>query len=611
MSSTLTTQQHNNHSYSVDENNNHALPIMPIPDVNDTCRKLLEWSAPLLTEKEREQTNEAIKYFLKEGGDGNTLQTDLIKWARTDGIANWSSSVWQDLYLESRAPLVINSNVFYYLKSKLAADTHSQAHIAAALITSVYSFIALLDTKSLSKDYQKDKPLCMAQYDNLFSSIRIPKQDTDEFKVSSCRKHIVVMHNQCVFKVQILDESLQCKSFAEIKVELENIINEAETGQNIGLLTTLDRDVWAEKRIQLLGLSTNNQAAMKAIDEAAFAVCLDAEEPEVIEDISQQLLHGNGRDRFFDKSLQFIVFKNGKTGINFEHTGVDGSVMLRLVAHMFDTINVGSDNSISPASDTASVNPNRPPSDKPQPLIFDLDESLAQVLSDSAPKFHQHVANTQTRVLSFLPFGKERIKQFRVSPDAFVQLALQLAEYRLYGKCYSAYEAVMTRTFVGGRIDVLYTVSPDSMTFIENMHSSECDIKTKQASLTHAIKTHITRANECRFGEGVYSHFLALKYRYKMAGKELGLQALPELFNDHGYLALTNSVVCTSTTSEYGVELAGYGPIVDNGYGIRYFIREDSICFNMTSRTAMKSNLESMKFHIEQSLVDMAELMSH
>ncbi len=79
----------------------------------------------------------------------------------------------------------------------------------------------------------------------------------------------------------------------------------------------------AESRADLLQMSANNREAMTAIEDAAFALCLDENTPEEITEVSKQLLHGDGQDRFFDKSLQFIVFNNGKTGVNFEHTGVD------------------------------------------------------------------------------------------------------------------------------------------------------------------------------------------------------------------------------------------------------------------------------------------------
>ncbi len=577
---------------------------MQVPDLNTTCRKLIEWAQPLITEQEITKTREVVEQFLLPGGEGERLQNELLEWDNQQTQSNWSAPVWRNLYLESRDSLVINSNVFYYLKSKRDEKACSQANIAAALISSVYDFIALIDKQVLTADMQKEMPLCMNQYKNLFSSIRIARPGTDEFKVSSSRKHIVVMYHQRIYKLNIINGNGIVRSASAIEFDLNCIISVSEKGQNLGLLTTMQRDAWAESRADLLQLSADNKKAMTVIEEAAFALCLDENNPKEISEISKQLLHGDGRDRFFDKSLQFIVFKNGKTGINFEHTGVDGSVMLRMVGHIYDTIDkVCFDERDISVETKQGLFPNV------EEMEFDLDETLKQTISTAADSFKQHTANTQTRVLNFTSFGKNQIKKFGVSPDAFVQLALQLAEYKLYGKCYSAYEAVMTRTFLDGRIDVLYTVSPESTAFINNIRDAGCTAQTKIDSLIKAAEKHIERAKECRFGHGIYTHFLALKYRYKKAGRSIGIDTLPEIFTDKGYQTLNHSVVCTSTTSDYGVELAGYGPIVDDGYGIRYFKRNDSICFNMTSRSDMQDKLELMQFYIEQSLQEMADLM--
>ncbi|WED27756.1 choline/carnitine O-acyltransferase [Vibrio sp. DW001] len=581
-----------------------ALPTMPVPDLHDTCNRLLEWAEPLLTEEERTSAKIVVEQFLLSGGEGERLQNELCDWSDRDDISNWSASAWKDLYLESRGSLVINSNVFYYLKSKLDEKVCKQATIAAAFIVSVYRFIDLIDKHDLNVDMQKEMPLCMNQYSNIFSSIRIPKNGTDEFKVSSSRQHIIVLQNQHIYKINIIDEKGNIRSPSAIEFDLECILSASDKGQNIGLLTTMPRDLWAERRAELLDISSSNKEAMTVIEEAVFALCLDENKPEAITEISKQLLHGTGSNRYFDKSVQFIVFANGKTGINFEHTGVDGSVMLRLIAHIYDSI----DAVIFDESDREETKYNAVSSNV-EDIKFELDDTLCHMVQDAGDRFIQHTANTQTRVLNFSHFGKNQIKQFGVSPDAFVQLALQLAEYKLYGKCYSAYEAVMTRTFLDGRIDVLYTVTPESMAFIRNVDSSNSSVQEKQHLLRQALQKHIARAHECRVGNGVYTHLLALKYRYKIAGRSIGLNTLPTLFTDTGYQALTHSVVCTSTTSEYGVDLAGYGPIVDDGYGIRYFTRNDGICFNMTSRTQMRENLDKMVTYVEQSLIEMAELM--
>ncbi|TXR55009.1 choline/carnitine O-acyltransferase [Reinekea thalattae] len=582
---------------------------MAVPSLKSSCQKLLDWSKPLQTKQQQNKSKVIIDQFLQPKGEGERLQNALIDWNQTQVNSSWPAAVWQDLYLESRDSVVINSNVFYSLKSKLDRQVCSQAHIGAALIASVYGFIALIDQEKLSVDQQKGAPLCMNQYKNLFSSIRIPQPQTDVFKVSANRQHIVVLYNQCIFKLNVLQQDATPRSPKAIECDLDFILSHQQSGQNLGILTSLPRSEWSEKRQDLLALSEKNQQAMAIIEQAAFVLCLDQQSPEETVELSKQLLHGSGCDRFFDKSLQFVVFKNGKTGINFEHTGVDGSVMLRLNAHIYDTIDSVSFVVDSTVVTESNVGPLARADVSVKEVLFELNSDLHQLLDSAAQRFIAHIHNTETRFLDFLPFGKAQIKQFGVSPDSFVQLALQLAEHKLFGKCLSAYEAVMTRAFLGGRIDVLYTVSPQSIAFIEAFRSKSRSKEEKINALICASKKHIERANECRTGEGIYTHLLALKYCYKIKAKQLAIDALPELFSDSAYQLLTQSVVCTSTTSEYGVDLAGYGPIVDDGFGIRYFTKQDSIRFNMTSRMKMKDQLAKMQHYIEESLLEMAELM--
>jgi carnitine O-acetyltransferase len=574
-----------------------TLAKSPMPSLQSSCDKLLGWTAPLLSQQEWLRTKELVTQFTSPDGEGVKLQNSLENGANNKNILNWTAPVWLDSYLTARYSLVINSNVFYYLKSKLSREIFSQGQIATALVRCIFEFKLLIDNGELSVDRQKGQPICMAQYKHLFSATRIPKKGKDELAITTAKKHIIVLFKAHIFKLDIVNEQGDIYSFSEIEAALKKIMATTEQGQNFGVLTTMERDAWAESRITLLNNNQKNQAQIKQIEEAVFALCLDENSPDSLVDTSQMLLHGDGSNRFFDKSLQFIVFKNGKTGVNFEHTGMDGAVMLRLIGHIYDNI------------DKYTLNEEAASVIVPEPLTFDLSSELTATLQNASKDFYLAVNNTQTRVLNFSQFGKNQVKKFNMSPDAFLQVALQLAEYKLYGKCYSAYEAIMTRSFLQGRIDVLYTVSAESMAFIKNINDVNCDKHTIIASLRKATEKHITRANECRLGHGIHTHFLGLISRFQAEGEQMGMTTLPNIFTDNGYQTLTHSVVCTSTTAEYGVELAGYGPVVEDGYDIRYFTRADSICFNITRRTAIKDNLDLMVQYIELSLVEMAELM--
>ena len=51
-------------------------------------------------------------------------------------------------------------------------------------------------------------------------------------------------------------------------------------------------------------------------------------------------------------------------------------------------------------------------------------------------------------------YGKGLIKKFKMSPDAYAQMAIQLAYYRLKGTVRATYESAQTRKFLAGRTEV-------------------------------------------------------------------------------------------------------------------------------------------------------------
>lgn len=98
----------------------------------------------------------------------------------------------------------------------------------------------------------------------------------------------------------------------------------------IGALTTENRDVWTSLRKELISSSEKNQQSLDIIERAVFVVCLDDVKPVTKDEISKFCWVGDGRNRFFDKSLQFIIFDNGKAGFNGEHSMMDATPTSRL-----------------------------------------------------------------------------------------------------------------------------------------------------------------------------------------------------------------------------------------------------------------------------------------
>ena len=96
----------------------------------------------------------------------------------------------------------------------------------------------------------------------------------------------------------------------------------------VGILTASERNQWAEARAHLLNIG--NQEILKKIDSAAFVLIL--EDDFIEKDYNKLLkvfLHGDGTNRWFDKSFSLIITKDGYAGLNFEHSWGDGVAIMR------------------------------------------------------------------------------------------------------------------------------------------------------------------------------------------------------------------------------------------------------------------------------------------
>lgn len=69
-----------------------------------------------------------------------------------------------------------------------------------------------------------------------------------------------------------------------------------------------------QNRELLLAAHPENKVLLEKIESASFVVCLDDTSPVTRDEGSRACWHGDGRNRFFDKPAQLIVFENGKAG---------------------------------------------------------------------------------------------------------------------------------------------------------------------------------------------------------------------------------------------------------------------------------------------------------
>ena len=145
--------------------------------------------------------------------------------------------------------------------------------------------------------------------------------------------HVLVIRRNRLFVVHATDAEGEPLSRQDIEFQLQAVVSLAGPPEAavrpVGALTAWGRSEWASAREQLV--ADGNEELLERMEAAAVVVCLDDSAPETRSDVARALWHGDGRNRFFDKPVQVVVFRNGKAGLVGEHSMMDGMPVSRAV----------------------------------------------------------------------------------------------------------------------------------------------------------------------------------------------------------------------------------------------------------------------------------------
>ena len=182
----------------------------------------------------------------------------------------------------------------------------------------------------------------------------------------------------------------------------------------------MQRSDWARTRQSLIEGSQKNATNLSIIEKALFTVHLDDLAPDDLQTACDHLLHGDGGNRWYDKSLQFIVFKDGYAGVNVEHSGLDRARIVDFLDYVLG---------IDPASIDQYSGATTQGTPVTRELAFDLPPVFQKKIARAAAGFNKRKEQLISASLEFADYHAELHSQRQISPDAFVQCALQLAYY--------------------------------------------------------------------------------------------------------------------------------------------------------------------------------------
>ncbi|KAJ4481958.1 acyltransferase ChoActase/COT/CPT [Lentinula aciculospora] len=578
-----------------------SLPHLPVPSLSSTANKYLETVRPHVNDAAYAQTEAAVKEFVASP-QAAELQKRLEARAAEPGIKNWLSDWWNDAaYMGYRDPVVVFVSYFYvHLDDKFRREPATRA---ASLIKAMLAFREMTESQRLEPEKIRGAPLCMDSYKWLFHSSRYPVKPSDIAGKHDPKEnnHVVFVRKNRFFSVPLAIKSDTTRevSAAELEIQIERIIQEAgseATTIPLGALTSDNRDNWADARKTVISASPENEKALREIESAMIIVCLDDTKPVTREDISWSCWVGNGRNRFYDKH-QLIVFDNGRSGFLGEHSCMDGTPTLRmnefiLAAIAQEKINLGPPRT----SEVAAL------LRRPTEIKFTLNDEVREAVASAEERFDKLVADHDLHVLHYEGYGKEYIKKFKTSPDAWVQLVKQLAFHKMFNRSAVTYESAQTRKYQLGRTEVIRSASNQSKAWAEAMLDPRNTDVHRASLFRAAVARHLQYAAWAADGLGVDRHLFGLKKIIK-EGEEL-----PAIYKDSSYAKTSHWELSTSQLSSKYFDGWGYGEVVPDGYGLSYSIGDDYIRWTITS---LKRNNAELKHYLAEAATETRIMMEN
>ncbi|KAG8812924.1 hypothetical protein FRC19_002802 [Serendipita sp. 401] len=342
-----------------------------------------------------------------------------------------------------------------------------------------------IDQQTLPPDITRTAPLCMSHYKRMFNMTRIPKQGCDilhkAHEGDPSSQQITLLVNGHMFLVDVYDTSGDICSLDTLVQRLRACTLEAQCEVTpVAILTADDREIWAKNRDHLASLSPSNGQNLSSVDSSLFCLSLDSTRTRIkhgdsiysSEDLTNARwddhLHNtaygmDGFNRWFDKTITLSVESNTRLGMMGEHSPCDalipsilGDYCVEEPMHLAE---------FEPSNFTSESIPGW------RRLDWQLDHHITAECQRVAQEAKSIVDDSDDSQLWFQDYGVSWIRgTAKLSPDAFLQMALQLAWLKDQKKPTAIYETASTRIFLHGRTEVIRSFSKESLAFVRAMN---------------------------------------------------------------------------------------------------------------------------------------------
>uniref|UniRef100_UPI00358FB74C carnitine O-palmitoyltransferase 2, mitochondrial-like n=1 Tax=Myxine glutinosa TaxID=7769 RepID=UPI00358FB74C len=392
------------------------LPRLPVPRLEDTIQRYLRAQRALLDDEAYRRTEQICSSF--EHGEGRLLQNQLLAYNKENQHTSYTTAHLEDSFLNRRESLLTTNysiNMELTPASQLVCATNLVVSIARFHRTLKADLLTPADSGGLahrdgtgfvSGSRPKSFLMCMSQLNHLFGTSRIPHESRDELQTILGTRHFVVLHKGYIYTCNLFDDMDYILPASTIMRNLHHILSDSRPPVQfpVASLTAERRDVWARLRKQLQ--AQGHGSALSLIESALFCLCLD--EQDLKEDSTHKFLFGCGGDRWFDKSVQVIVGKDGVSGIQMEHLWSNAMMAMYLINMITKDIQN------RPTVTHVNSGMYLEPTTGVQRLEFDLDSSLQTAVVTAKCNLQTISASTSFHHLEFQDYGSNFLKSHKL-----------------------------------------------------------------------------------------------------------------------------------------------------------------------------------------------------
>lgn len=541
--------------------------------------------------------------------------------------------------------LLADPSISCLFEDDLDPSRNDQITRAASLVRSSVAFSQAIREGRLPIDDVRGTPLCMNQYWWIFGVARVPAEDGGRIRLDPDARHIVVLCRGQIYRLSVVEESSnQIISEHDLRQSLNTITDDAhririQDGAKtaVGLLTTENQKVWSRCRKILVHEGLKNGKNLGIIDSSLFALCLDDNSPSHVSDVCKNMLCGTDVvkhgaqigtciNRWYDK-LSLIVCRNGAAGMNFEHTCTDGSVVIPMACEIYSGSikpSTSATNHGNGSSSHGAATPQYGPSDAGavlfgwQKLEWDIPSAVSDALILAERHLVDRIQRHQLETLDFRDYGKASITAMGFSPDAFFNMALQAACYRMFGQVRCGFESVQMRRYRHGRTDAVRTTTAEAAVFARLFHDEQASAAETVEAMQRAADAHVALSKDCAQGRSHHRHLYVLhqmwirrraileaagrldryqhQYQQEKENEPQQTAATPTttIFTDPGWSRLDTTILMGSNVNNPNLAFAGFGPPADEGFTVCYFIRRECMRMTICSRNGQTRRLREV-----------------